>query len=190
LLPRHYCEPCPLLQHPRRGTCTARHRRSSSKRPCNRPRARRPAFASREARGMTEARKDLRCQFTRETRWGSLPTKAGRRSGSGSLTHAGRPRTATLATSSMPDGRATQRHGRRRATAHGGVGAMIAVRTAPRRQSPRGPACSAGKSARRASRSASASPRPSTSTQGRRTPVYGSTTTAWHANWADPPPTR
>jgi hypothetical protein len=111
------------------------------------------------------------------------PTKAGHRSGSGSLTREGRPRTATLATSSTPGERATRRHGRRQATTHGGVGATIAVRTAHRRRSRRGPACSARRSARRASRSASASPRPSTSTRGRRTPVYGSTTIAWHANW-------
>jgi hypothetical protein len=43
---------------------------------------------------------------------------------------------------------------------------------------PPGTVCSAGRSARRASRSASVSPHLSTSTQGRRTPVYGSTTTA------------
>jgi hypothetical protein len=189
-LPRHYCGPCPLLQCPRPGTCIARHRRSSSKRPYNRPRAWRPAFASKGARGTTGARKALRRQFMQAARWGSPPTKAGRRSGSGSLTRAGRPRTVTLAMSSMPGGRATRRHGRRQATTHGGVGATTAVRTTRQHRSPRGPACSAGRSARQASRSASASPRPSTSTQGRRTPVYGSTITAWHASWAVPPPTR
>jgi hypothetical protein len=35
-----------------------------------------------------------------------------------------------------------------------------------------------------------ASPRPSTSTRRRWTPVYGSTTTAWHASWVEPPPMR
>jgi hypothetical protein len=59
------------------------------------------------------ARKVLRRQFTRAVWRGSPLTKAGRRSGSGSLTRAGRPKTATLATSSMPDGRATRRRGRR-----------------------------------------------------------------------------
>jgi hypothetical protein len=49
LPPRRCCGPCPPLRHPRRGTCTARHKRSSSKRPSNRPRARRPASANREA---------------------------------------------------------------------------------------------------------------------------------------------
>jgi hypothetical protein len=44
--------------------------------------------------------------------------------------------------------------------------------------------------ARRASPSASASPRRSTSTTGIQTPAYGSTTTAWHAIWAGPPPTK
>jgi hypothetical protein len=43
---------------------------------------------------------------------------------------------------------------------------------------PPGPVCSAGRSAQRASLSASASPRRSTSITGRRTPAYGSTTTA------------
>jgi hypothetical protein len=47
-----------------------------------------------------------------------------------------------------------------------------------------------GRSARRAYRSAFASPRPSTSTRGRQIPVYGSTTIAWRASWAEPPPTR
>jgi hypothetical protein len=126
----------------------------------------------------------------RAARQGSPPTKIVRRSGSRSLTHEGRPRTATLATSSTPGERETRRHGQWQATTHGGVGAMTVVRTAHRRRSPWGHACSAGRSARRASRSASGSPRPSTSTRGRRTPVYGSTTIAWHASWAEPPPMR
>jgi hypothetical protein len=41
----------PAPSTPRRGTCTARRRRSSSKRPFNRPKARRPASANRGARG-------------------------------------------------------------------------------------------------------------------------------------------
>jgi hypothetical protein len=45
----------------------------------------------------------------------------------------------------------------RQATIHGGVGATTVVRTARQSQSPRGPACSAGRSARRASLNASAS---------------------------------
>jgi hypothetical protein len=45
------------------------------------------------------------------------------------------------------------------------VGAMTAERTARRRRSPRGPVCSAGRSARRASLNASASPRRSTNTR-------------------------
>jgi hypothetical protein len=71
-------------------------------------RAQRPASACRGARETTGARKALRCQFTRALRRGSPPTKARRRSGSRSLTRAGRPRTTTLATSSMPGGRATR----------------------------------------------------------------------------------
>jgi hypothetical protein len=51
--PRHYYGPCPLRQRPRRETCTARRRRESSKRPYSRPKARRPAFTNRGARGTT-----------------------------------------------------------------------------------------------------------------------------------------
>jgi hypothetical protein len=63
-------------------TCTARRRRSSSKRPCNRLRARHPAFASREARGTMEARRAPRRQFTRAARRDNPPTRAEHRSGS------------------------------------------------------------------------------------------------------------
>jgi hypothetical protein len=90
---------------------------------------------------MTGARKALRRQFTRAARRGSPPTKAGCQSGSRSLTRVGRPRTATLAMSSMPGGRATWRHGRRQATTHGAVGATTAVRTTRQRRSSRGPVC-------------------------------------------------
>jgi hypothetical protein len=166
LLPRHCCGPCPLLQRPRRETCTVKRRHSSSKRPYKRLRARRPTSASRGERGTTGARKSPRRQFTRAARQGSPPTRARRRSGSGSLTHAVRLRTTTLAMSSMPGGRAMREHGRRQATNHGGVGATTAVRTAHQRRNPQGLACSAGRSARRASCSASVSPRPSTSTRG------------------------
>jgi hypothetical protein len=50
--------------------------------------------------------------------------------------------------------------------------------TALQRRNPRGPACSAGRSARRPSPSASASPRPSSSITGKRIPACGSTITA------------
>jgi hypothetical protein len=59
------------------------------------------------------------------------------------------------------------------ATTPDGAGATTAMKTARRSRNPRGPACSAGRSARRPSRSASASLRPSSSTTGRRTPVCG-----------------
>jgi hypothetical protein len=180
----------PAPQRQRRETCTARRRRSSSKRPFSRPKARRPASVSRGARGMTGARKALKHRYTRVARRNAPPTQGARRSGNGSLTRAGRPKTVTLATSSMPGGRATQRRGRRQSTTPGGVGAMTAGRTARQRRSPREPVCSAWRSARRASLSASASPRRSTNTTGRRTPAYGSTTTAWRASWAGPPPTK
>jgi hypothetical protein len=63
-------------------------------------------------------------------------------------------------------------------TTPGGADATIAARTAHRRRNPRGPVCSAGRSARRASPSTSANPPRSTSTWGRRTLVYGSMTIA------------
>jgi hypothetical protein len=108
---------------------------------------------------MTGAHKAPNHRYMREARRNTLPTQGARRSGSGSLTRAGRPKTVTLATSSIPGGQATRRRGRRQATTPSGVGAMIAGRTAHRRRSPREPVCSAGRSARRASPSASASPR-------------------------------
>jgi hypothetical protein len=70
------------------------------------------------------------------------------------------------------------------------VDATTTGRTAHRRRSPREPACSAGRSARRTSPSASASPRRSSSTTGRRIPVCGSMTTVWRVSWAGPPATR
>jgi hypothetical protein len=61
-------------------------------------------------------RKTLMRQFTQAARRRSPPTMAERWSGSGSLTRAGRPKTAMLATSLTRGGRATRRHGRRQAT--------------------------------------------------------------------------
>jgi hypothetical protein len=57
LPPQRCYGPCPPPRRPRHGTCTARRRRLSSKRPSNRPKARCPASASREARGTTGVRK-------------------------------------------------------------------------------------------------------------------------------------
>jgi hypothetical protein len=91
--------------------------------------------------------------------------------------------TATPATSSTLAERVTQRYGRRQATTPGGAVATTAARTVHRRRNPRGPVCSAGRSARRASPRPSASPPRSTNTRGRRNLVYGSTTTAWRASW-------
>jgi hypothetical protein len=73
---------------------------------------RRPAFASKAARGTTVVCRAPRCQFTRVARWGNPPTRAERRSGSESLTRADRSRMATPVTSSTPGGRATRRRGR------------------------------------------------------------------------------
>jgi hypothetical protein len=70
-----------------------------------------------------------------------------RRSGSGSLTHVGKPKMVTLATSSMRGGQATPRHGRQQATTPDGAGAMSTERIARRRRNPREPVYSAGRSA-------------------------------------------
>jgi hypothetical protein len=72
---------------------------SSSKRPCNRLKARCPTYAIRAARGMTVALKAKRHPSTRAAPQGSRPTRAGRRSGSGSLMRADKLRTATPAMS-------------------------------------------------------------------------------------------
>jgi hypothetical protein len=106
------------------------------------------------------------------------PTRGARRPRSGSSTRAGKPRMATPVASSTPIGRATRRHGQRRATTLSGVDGTTAEKTARRRRSPRAPVCSAGRSARRPFPNASASRRRSSSTTGRRIPVCGSTTTA------------
>jgi hypothetical protein len=102
-------------------------------------------------------------------RRGDLPTQDARRPRSGSSTCAERW-TATPATSSTLGVRARRMSEQRQATTPDGVVVTTAMRTVLRRQSPRGPVCSAGRSARRPSPSASASPRPSSSTMGRRTP--------------------
>jgi hypothetical protein len=127
---RHCYRPCPLPQRLRRGTCTARRRRSSSKRPSSRPKAQHPASVSRGARGTMGARKAPNHRYTRETRRNAPQTQGARRSRSRSSTRAGKPKTAMLATSSTPGGRATRRRGRRWATTLDGVGATIAGRTA------------------------------------------------------------
>jgi hypothetical protein len=59
-----------------------------------------------------------RCRFTRAAQRDNPPTRAERRSGSESSTHADRPRMVT------------QRQGQWWATTRGGAGAMIAARTA------------------------------------------------------------
>jgi hypothetical protein len=58
---------------------------------------------------------------------------------------------AMPAMSSTPGRRATRRRGQQRVTTPDGVGATTAGRTAHQRRSNREPACSAGRSARRAS---------------------------------------
>jgi hypothetical protein len=100
-LPLRRCYgPCRPPHRPRRGTCTARRKRSSSKRPFSRPKAQRPEFASKEARGTTGARKVLSHRYTREAQRNAPPTQGTRRSRSGSSTRARKPKTLTLAMSS------------------------------------------------------------------------------------------
>jgi hypothetical protein len=190
LPPQRCCGPCPPPRHPRRGTCTVRRRRSSSKRPSSRPRARRPASVSRKTRGTMVARRGLNPQYMRVEQRSAPPTRDARRPRSDSSIHAGKHETATPAMSSTLGGRAKRRHGRPQATTLDEVDATTAMKTARQCRKPQGPACSAGRSARRLSPSASASLRPSSSTTGRRIPVCGSTTTAWRASWAEPPATR
>jgi hypothetical protein len=119
---------------------------------------------------MMAARRARRHQSTQAVRWDNQPTRDERRSESKSSTRVDRPRTATPATSSTPTGRATRIRWRWWTTTHNWAGTTIAVRISRRHRSPRGPACSAGRSARRVSLSASASPRRSTSTRGEREP--------------------
>jgi hypothetical protein len=75
-------------------------------------------------------------------------------------------------------GRAKRMRERWQATTLDEVDAMTAMKTARRRRNPREPVCSAGRSARRPSPSASTSLRPSSSTMGKRIPACGLTTTA------------
>jgi hypothetical protein len=100
---------------------------------------------------MTAAPKAWKGPFTQAVRRCGRPTRAERRSGSRFLIRAGRFRTATPATSSMPTERTAQRHERRQDTTPSGAGATTAARIACRHRSPRGPVCSAGRSAQRAS---------------------------------------
>jgi hypothetical protein len=86
--PQRCCGPCPPPRHPRRGTYTARHRRSSSKRSSSRPRAQRLASASRGAHGTMGARKVPSPRSTRVVRPSPLPTRGARRPRSGSSTRA------------------------------------------------------------------------------------------------------
>jgi hypothetical protein len=116
LLPRCYCGPCLPPRCLRRGTCTARRRRLSSKRPSSRPKARRPASASRGAHGTMGVHKSPSPRCTRAAQRSVPPTRGARRPRSGSSTHAGKPKMATPVMSSTPGGRATRRREQRRAT--------------------------------------------------------------------------
>jgi hypothetical protein len=102
---RHCYGLCRHPRPPRRGTCTARCRFSSSKQPSSRPNA--PPHVS-DNRGMREEaglHKGANPQSTQVKLWGVPPTRDARRPMSGSLTRAGRW-TVTPATSSTPGARA------------------------------------------------------------------------------------
>jgi hypothetical protein len=155
-----------------------RRRRSSSKRSSSRSKARRPASASRETRGAMGARRGPNPRCTRAERQSAPPTRDARLLKNGSSTRVGKHGTATPATSSTLGGRAKRMRERQQDTTLGGADATTAMKTARQRRSLREPACSAGRSARQPSLSVSASPRPSSSTTGRRIPACGSTTTS------------
>jgi hypothetical protein len=103
---------------------------------------------------------------TQVERRSAPPTRDAHRLKNGSSTHAGKHGTATPATSSTLGRRAKRMRERRQATTLGGVDATTAMKTTRQRRNPRGPVCSAGRSARRPSPSASASPRPLSNTTG------------------------
>jgi hypothetical protein len=172
--PEAYCRRNAATGHAslRRGTCTARYRRLSSKRPSNRPRARRPASANRGTHQAMGVHRGPSHRCTQVERQSDPPTRDAHRLRNDSSTHA-RHGTVTPATSSMLGGRARRTHGRRQATTLGGVDATTAMKTALRRRNPRGPVCSAGRSARRPSPNASANPQPSSSTTGGQIPACG-----------------
>jgi hypothetical protein len=109
--PQRCCGPCPPPRRPRRGTCTARPMRSSSKRPSNRPKARRPASTSRGAHGTMGVRKAPSPRYTRAAQLSAPPTRDARRPRNDSSTRAGKPEMATPATSSTPGERAKRKRG-------------------------------------------------------------------------------
>jgi hypothetical protein len=65
----------PVPSAPGRVTCTARRRPSSSRRPCNRPKARHLAYVSRAACGTMMALKGKRHPSTRVVPQGNRPTR-------------------------------------------------------------------------------------------------------------------
>jgi hypothetical protein len=103
LPPLRCCGPCPPPRLPRRGTCTVRRKRSSSKRPSSRPRARRLASASKETRGEMGARRGANPRSTQAERRSNPPTRDAHRLKNGSSTRAEHG-TATPATSSTLGG--------------------------------------------------------------------------------------
>jgi hypothetical protein len=107
-----------------------------------------------------------------------LSTRDACRLKNGSSTRAGKHGTAMPATSLMLGGRAKRMREQRQATTLDEVDATTVTKTARQRRNPRGPVCSAGRFARRPFPRASASPRPSSSTTGKRIPACGSTITA------------
>jgi hypothetical protein len=97
LPPQHCCGPCRPPRPPRRRTCTARCRRSLSKWPSNRPRARPRASANRGMHEATGPHRGANPQSMQVKQRGDPPTRDARRPRNGSSTRVGRW-TATPAT--------------------------------------------------------------------------------------------
>jgi hypothetical protein len=154
-----------------------RRKRSSRKQPSSRPRARRLTSASKETRGEMGARRRANPRSTQAERRSDPPTRDAHQQKNDSSTRAEHG-TATPATSSTLSGRAKRMRDRRQATTLNEVVSTIAMKTARRRWNPREPMCLVGRSARRPSPSASANPRPSSSTTGRQIPACDLTITA------------
>jgi hypothetical protein len=99
-------------------------------------------------RRAVRARGGLNPRCTRVEQRSAPPTRDARRLKNDSSTHVGKHGMATPATSSTLGGRAKRMCEQQQATTLGGVVAMTAMKTARQRRNPRGPECSAGRSAR------------------------------------------
>jgi hypothetical protein len=111
LPPRRCCGLCRHPRPPRRGTCTARCRFSSSKRPSSKLKAQPHVSASRVMRKATGLHRGANPRSMQVKLRGGPPTQGAHQRRSGSSTRAGRW-TVTPATSSTPAARAGRMHER------------------------------------------------------------------------------